>query len=162
MTHDVPIRVDHVGVAVESIDGAEPVLYALGCRKLIEESVEGRFRWAQYDFGQRASRLELIAPEVADSFLTDYLDEHGPGLHHVTLEVADIDAVIDALDATQVDGKSLDVVEYQAYEDWTEAFVSPSNPTGALFQLFEYHEGYAAGRPDPDRLFVDGERLTTG
>jgi methylmalonyl-CoA/ethylmalonyl-CoA epimerase len=154
MAHDTPTRVDHVGIAVESIDAAEPVLFALGCRKPIEESVEDRFRWAQYDFGREASRIELVAPEAEDTFLTDFLDDHGPGLHHVTLEVADIDAVVAALEAA-----GLRVVDRREYEDWTEAFVSPANPTGALFQLFEYHEGYAEGRPPADRLYVDGERL---
>jgi len=153
-SHDTPVRVDHAGIAVESIEAAEPVLFALGCRKLIEESVEGRFRWAQYDFGGDASRLELIAPEAAGSFLTEYLDEHGPGLHHVTLEVADIDAVVAALSAAD-----LQVVEYEAFPDWTEAFVSPANPTGTLFQLMEYHDSYDEGRPPADALFVDGTRL---
>ena len=154
MAHETPIRVDHVGIAVESIDDAEPVLLAFGCQKLIEESVEGRFRWAQYDFGRSASRLELIAPEAEDTFLTTYLHDHGPGLHHVTLEVAAIDAVTAA-----VEEAGLDIVEYREYDDWTEAFVPPSNPTGALFQLFEYHDTYGGGRPEPERLYVDGERL---
>jgi methylmalonyl-CoA/ethylmalonyl-CoA epimerase len=149
MSHETPIR------AVADIAAAEPVLFTLGCRKLIEESVAGRFRWAQYDFGRDGSRLELIAPEAPDSFLTDYLDDHGPGLHHVTLEVADVDAVAAALEA---DGYR--VVEYREYDDWTEALLPPSNPTGALFQLFEYHASYDAGRPPADRLFVDGRRLT--
>ena len=130
------------------------MLFALGCRKLIEESVEGRFRWAQYDFGRDASRLELIAPEIEGTFLTAYLNENGPGLHHVTLEVADIDSV-----AATVEEAGLDVVEYREYEDWTEAFIPPSNPTGVLFQLFEYHDGYAEGRPPREKLYVDGERL---
>lgn len=153
--HDTPIRVDHAGIAVESIDDAEPVLFALGCRKLIEESVEDRFRWAQYDFGGDASRLELIAPEAAESFLTEYLGEYGPGIHHVTLEVADIDAVVDALSAAD-----LTVVEYEEFPDWTEAFVSPANPTGTLFQLMEYHDSYDEGRPPAEALYVDGTRLT--
>jgi len=156
VTHDTPIRVDHVGIAVESVENAEPVLFALGCRKLVDETVAG-FRWAQYDFGRDASRLELIAPEAGDTFLTDFLDDRGPGLHHVTLEVADIGAVVDTLEATD-----LRVVDYQDMGDWTEAFVSPDNPTGTLFQLFEYHDGYAENRPPADRLFVDGDRLTAG
>ena len=155
MAHGTSVRVDHTGIAVESIEAAEPVVLAFGCRKLIEETVEGRFRWAQYDFGRSASRLELIAPEAEDSFLTRFLDEEGPGLHHVTLEVADIDTVADAVEAA-----GFDIVEYCEYDDWTEAFVSPSNPTGALFQLFEYHDSYGEGRPDPDRLYLDGTRLS--
>jgi methylmalonyl-CoA/ethylmalonyl-CoA epimerase len=154
MTHETPIRVDHVGIAVESIEAAEPVLFALGCRKLVNETLAG-FRWAQYDFEQQASRLELIAPVAGDTFLTDFLDDHGPGLHHVTLEVADIDAVVDALEAA-----GLRVVDYHDMGDWTEAFVSPANPTGTLFQLFEFHDSYGEGRPAPGKLYVDGERLT--
>jgi methylmalonyl-CoA/ethylmalonyl-CoA epimerase len=155
MAHDTPIRVDHVGIAVHDVAGAESVLSALGCRKLIDETVEDRFRWAQYDFGRDASRLELIAPVAEDTFLTEFLDDHGPGLHHVTLEVADVDAVMEAVEAA-----GLSVVGYREYDGWTEAFVSPSNPTGALFQLFEYHEGYGEGRPAAEKLYVDGQRLT--
>lgn len=154
MPRECPIRLDHAGIAVRSIADAEPVLFALGCEKRIDESVEGRFRWAQYDFGLQASRIELIAPESADTFLTAYLDEHGPGLHHLTLEVADIDAIIAAVEATE-----LSVVEYESYDDWTEAFISPDNPTGTLFQLMEYHESYDEGRPPPSALYVDGDRL---
>ncbi|MUV48536.1 VOC family protein [Haloarcula sp. CBA1122] len=154
MSQETPIRVDHIGIAVEDISDAEPFLFALGCRKLIEESVEGRFRWAQYDFERDASRLELIAPEAPDTFLTSYLDDHGPGLHHVTLEVAAIDAMKAVLERN-----GYSVVEYREYQDWTEAFVPPSNPTGALFQLFEYHDSYDAERPPAEKLYVDGSRL---
>jgi len=155
MSNHPAVRVDHTGIAVGSIENAEAVLLAFGCRKLIEESVEGRFRWAQYDFGRGASRLELIAPEAEDTFLTKYLAEHGPGLHHITLEVADIDAV-----AATIETAGLNVVEYREYDDWTEAFVPPSNPTGALFQLFEYHDIYDTGRPAKEKLYVGGERLS--
>lgn len=153
MTHDTPIRVDHVGIAVHSISDAEPVLSALGCEKLTEEAVGGRFRWAYYRLGD-ASRLELIEPITEESFLTDFLDRHGPGLHHVTLEVADIDAVIDGLEAS-----GLRVVDYTEFADWTEAFVSPKNPTGALFQLMEYHAGYAESRPADAELYIGGHPL---
>lgn len=153
MVHDIPIRVDHIGIAVESVDDAEPVLFALGCEKLHIDDVEGRFRWAYYRLGN-GSRLELIEPVAEESFLTDYLDREGPGLHHVTLEVADIDAVIDVLEA-----EGLRVVDYEEFEAWTEAFVSPKNPTGVLFQLMEYHEEYAASHDAGERLFVGGEPL---
>lgn len=153
MAHDIPIRVDHVGIAVESITTAEPVLTTLGCEKLVEETVENRFRWAYYQLGG-ASRLELIEPTSAESFLTDFLDRYGPGLHHITLEVADIESVIEEIEAT-----GLRVVEYEEYDDWTEAFVSPENPTGALFQLMEYHESYAENHPSDAAMYIDGQRL---
>ena len=148
-----PARVDHVGIAVTDIDDAEATLFALGCERVYRETVEDRtFEWATYVLGD-ASRLELIAPVDGESFLTDYLDEHGPGLHHVTLEVVDIDAAIDALE-----GEGERVVGYAVEDGWTEAFVSPQNPTGALFQLMEYHDDYSDKGAD-DALFVRGDPL---
>ncbi|SFB67664.1 methylmalonyl-CoA/ethylmalonyl-CoA epimerase [Halobiforma haloterrestris] len=148
-------RVDHVGIAVESIDDAEPILFALGCEKIHEEGSEyGSFTWATYVLGD-ASRLELVAPEDgSESFLTGFLEDHGPGLHHVTLEVADLEAAVEALS-----DRGVSVVDRAEFDGWGEAFVSPENPTGTLFQLMEYYDGYAAEREAGKRLFVDGEPL---
>jgi len=161
--HDVPVRVDHVGIAVHSVEAAEPVLSALGCIRHSDEAVtsdgsvpydeadqDARFRWTYYRIGD-ASRVELIEPIAADTFLTDFLDRHGPGFHHVTLEVGDLDRLVEHLEAAGVT-----VVDRQAYEGWTEAFVSPRNPTGALFQLMEYHDDDADDGCSPETLFVNG------
>ncbi|WP_293032306.1 VOC family protein [Natronococcus sp.] len=149
------VRVDHVGIAVESINDAESLLFALGCEKIHQERSEyGSFTWATYVLGG-ASRLELIAPEDgSESFLTEFLERNGPGLHHVTLEVADLDRAVAALEQ-----RGVAVVDRAEFEHWREAFLPPSNPTGALFQLMEYHDGYAEERKAGDRLFVDGGRL---
>lgn len=148
-----PVRVDHVGIAVEDVADAERTLFALGCERVHRETVEdGSFEWATYVLGD-ASRLECIAPVEGESFLTAFLDDHGPGLHHVTLEVVDVYAAVVALEAA---GER--VVGYSVEDGWTEAFVSPQNPTGVLFQLMEYHDDYGDRGPD-DALFVRGERL---
>ncbi|WP_440764105.1 VOC family protein [Natronorubrum sp. DTA7] len=149
------MRVDHVGIAVESIEDAEALLFVLGCEKIHEEASEyGQFTWATYVLGD-ASRLELIAPEDgSESFLTEFLERQGPGLHHVTLEVADLERAVDVLEAHDVP-----VADHAEFEHWGEAFVPPSNPTGALLQLMEYDDGYADHREAGTRLFVRGEPL---
>ncbi|ARS89540.1 VOC family protein [Natrarchaeobaculum aegyptiacum] len=153
-SHDVPIRVDHVGIAVESVADAEPVLAALGCEKIVDDVVEDRFRWVYYELGN-ASRIELIEPVAEESFLTTYLEEHGPGLHHVTLEVGDIEAVMEVLEA-----KGITVVDYAEYEGWNEAFVSPRNATGTLFQLMEYADEYPESQGlSGEELYVGGSRV---
>ena len=102
-----------------------------------------------------ASRIELIAPnEGSESFLTAYLDEHGPGLHHVTIEVANLDEATATLEAAGVR-----VVDRADLNDYSEAFLSPRNPTGSLLQLMEYHETYATRRESTEGLFVGGEPL---
>jgi methylmalonyl-CoA/ethylmalonyl-CoA epimerase len=150
------IRVDHVGIAVHSVADAEPLLELLGAEKLVHEAdPTGAFRWAYYLLGD-ASRVELVEPiDGEDSFLTSFLEDSGPGMHHVTLEVADMDAAVEALES-----EGVRVVDRTDYEGWSEAFVSPGNPTGVLFQLMEYHEPFEEGRPDPERLYLGGERLS--
>lgn len=156
MTSTPEVRVDHVGIAVESVADAEPLLELLGAEKVVhEDDPTGAFRWAYYLLGD-ASRVELIEPvDGEESFLTEFLDANGPGMHHVTLEVADMDAAVEALESGGVR-----VVDRVEYDGWTEAFVSPRNPTGVLFQLMEYHEPFEEGRPDAETLYLHGERLS--
>lgn len=152
--HETAIRVDHVGIAVEDVEAAEPVLEALGCAKGSDETgPDGSYRWVTYHLGD-ASRLELVTPRTDDSFIRAFLDENGPGLHHVTLEVADIDAVVAGIEEA-----GIPVVDRASHDGYAEAFVSPRNPTGALFQLMEYHDDYAARYGDPERLFIGGARV---
>lgn len=146
-------RVDHVGIAVHDIDDAEPLLELLGCEKL-EEKVDEEvgYTWAYYALGD-ASRLELIEPLPGrESFLTDYLEAKGPGLHHVTLEVDDLDAMVARLEAGGVR-----VVDRADRDGYSEAFVSPRE-TGALLQLMEYGHEYAEAYGAD--MFVGGGRLS--
>jgi methylmalonyl-CoA/ethylmalonyl-CoA epimerase len=51
------------------------------------------------------------------------------------------------------------VIDRAEFDTWTEAFVSPRNPTGALFQLMEYHDDYHENRLPPRELFINGRRV---
>ena len=152
----IDARVDHVGIAVESIADAEPLLELLGAEKLVHEPDHQQgFTWAYYELGG-ASRLELIEPiEGEESFLTGYLDREGPGLHHVTIEVADVDAAVETLEAGGVT-----VIDHAEREGYTEAFVPPGEANGVLYQLMEYHPGYAEEHGDGS--LVGGAPLWAG
>lgn len=75
--------------------------------------------------------MELVTPTGEEGLIAEFLDRYGPGLHHVTLEVADIDAVIAAVEAAGVD-----VVDYAEHGDYTEAFVSPRNSLARTDRFF--------------------------
>jgi catechol 2,3-dioxygenase-like lactoylglutathione lyase family enzyme len=40
------------------------------------------------------TQLELIAPVSGESIYTEYLDRSGPGLHHICVEVDDVEAAL--------------------------------------------------------------------
>lgn len=157
MGNETPeLRVDHVGIAVQEPDTLESLLRLLGARKLADEPAGG-YRWIYYELGD-ASRIELITPTEDDNFLTEYLEENGPGLHHVTLEVGDIDAVVELLDENGVR-----VVDRADRKEYKEAFISPRSTDGVLFQLMEYGENYVEeyGEPGVDEdLVIAGRALS--
>ena len=150
MTHGTPIRVEHTGIAVADFEAAETVLEVLGARQYVDDTgPDDGFRWAGYVIGD-ASRLELVTPLDDDNFIQTFLDRHGPGLHHVTFEVADMDAVVDACEAN-----GFAVVDRAQYDTYEEAFLSPANPTSVLFQFMRYRDGYAEKYDSPD-TYVNG------
>ena len=104
-----PKRVDHVCMAVWKIDDQLPFF-----TELFGWKEAGRFRNEEAGFagvvldvpgadGQRQMQWELLEPIGEDSFIAKFLRERGPGLHHVTLEVADADKAAAAMRARGIE-----------------------------------------------------------
>ena len=85
-------RIDHLGIAVESIAEARGFYEALGLHVLHEETVEHEgVRVAMLPVGE--SRVELLEPLGPETVVGRFLSKRGPGLHHVAVHVDDIEAV---------------------------------------------------------------------
>jgi len=91
-------KIDHLGIAVESIAAARSFYEALGLSVAQEETVEHeQVRTAMIPVGE--SRIELLEPLQGDSVIGRFLQKRGPGLHHVALHVDDIAAALASLKA---------------------------------------------------------------
>lgn len=127
-----PRSIHHVGVVVRSIDDAFR-LYRdmLGMRLLKEETVEDQgVRAALLDLGN--TFLELLEPTIPDTGIARYLEKRGEGLHHVCLEVDDIQAALQRLKA---DGVPLVDETPRDGLTGTIAFLHPSALHGVLVEL---------------------------
>ena len=101
MSTGVGIRIDHLGIAVESIAAARGFYEALGLSVLHEETVEHEgVRVAMLPLGE--SRVELLEPLGLETVVGRFLSKRGPGLHHVAVHVDDIEAVWKELHARGV------------------------------------------------------------
>ena len=128
-------RIHHLGVAVRSIDAAlELYRDALGLEVAHEEVVAAeKVKVAMLPAG--GPRIELLEPTEAGSVLGRYLEKHGEGLHHVALEVDDLDAVVRALL-----GRGARLVDPQpriGAEGYRYVFVHPASAGGVLLELVE-------------------------
>ena len=80
------------------------------------------------------ARLELIQPITTDSGVAKYLRKRGPGLHHICLQVQDIDAKI----AELLDKGCQMINETPRQRDGRRyAFVHPKSAGGLLLELYE-------------------------
>lgn len=85
---------DHVAIAVKDLDRAiELYRQAFGLElEEVEEIPEQQVRTAI--FGRGMGRIELICPTSSDTGVARFLEKRGEGLHHICLEVDDIDAAM--------------------------------------------------------------------
>ena len=76
--------IEHIGIAVRSIEEARGFYEALGLAvDSIEEVPRGGVRVALIPCGE--TRIELLEPTSPDSPIAKFLEKRGPGIHHVCL-----------------------------------------------------------------------------
>jgi len=91
-------KLEHVGIAVRSLDEALPVWRALGLEETRREDVPGqKVRTAFLPAGEPS--IELLEPTSADSPIAGFLAKRGPGIHHLCFAVENLDAMLEALAA---------------------------------------------------------------
>jgi methylmalonyl-CoA/ethylmalonyl-CoA epimerase len=94
-------RIDHLGIAVKSIETARKLYESLGLRVEHEETVAGeQVHTAMIPVGE--SRIELLEAASADSVIGRFITKRGEGLHHVAVHVDDIAARLEQLKANGV------------------------------------------------------------
>jgi methylmalonyl-CoA/ethylmalonyl-CoA epimerase len=134
---------DHVALGAHDMDAvAERFSRELGGREV------ARFREPSWDGLQLAFaggiRLEVLQPlaEPRDDFLQRFLDHTGPGPHHVTFKVPDIEAILTELAAMSIEPVKVDLSD----PIWKEAFLHPRLGLGTVVQLAEVGGVWSAER----------------
>lgn len=128
-------RVDHLGIAVEELDGAvenyrESFEMTLVHREVLaEQGVEAAL------MASGESRIELLAPLGADTPVGRFLARRGPGIHHIAYRVGDIDATLAQL--SERDVELIDSAARRGLHDSRVAFVHPHATGGVLTELVE-------------------------
>lgn len=90
-------KIDHIGVAVKALETSLPFwAEALGLDVSRIETVESESVKVAFLRVGNAS-IELLEPTDASSVVRTHLDKRGEGIHHLTLEVGDLPAMLERL-----------------------------------------------------------------
>ena len=129
---------DHVGIAVQDIDKSLAFFRdALGLDVEVPEDVASqRVRAHFIPVGE--SSIELLEATATDSAIAKYVEKRGPGLHHITLRVDDIRAVLEQLKTRGV--RLVDQQPRPGAEGSLVAFIHPSAAHGVLVELKQVDE----------------------
>ena len=130
-----PVKINHVAIVVEDMDSALKFWEeALGLTlKHTECSEEEQSKLAFLSVGESA--LELIEPTTTDSGVAKYLAKKGAGMHHMCMEVENIEAAM-----SQLLDYNIELINEspRLRPDGTRyAFVHPRSTGGVLLELYE-------------------------
>lgn len=127
-------RIDHVGIAVQSIDEALKLYEKLGLEvEGLEDVPSEGVRVAMIRCGE--SRIELLEATTDDSPIARFLAKRGGGVHHICLATTDVRADQASLEAAGV--QLLRPAPTRGAGGCWVQFIHPKSAAGVLVELSE-------------------------
>jgi methylmalonyl-CoA epimerase len=127
-------KIDHIAIAVSSIDDALKVFGEVFGLKAehIEEIPDQKVKAATVRIGD--VNIEFIEPTDPESGVAKFVEKKGEGIHHIAVEVADIDAELKALE-----NRGVALIDKQARKGLAGkiAFLHPKSTKGVLMELVQ-------------------------
>ena len=129
------LGIEHIGLAVNSIDTAAPFwrdILHLPHRRSEEVKRQG----VMTDIYDTSSgKIELLEGTGPDSPITKFLEKRGSGIHHICLEVEDIESALAELKENNIKIVN-DEISIGA-EGYKIIFIHPKSTGGVLVELAE-------------------------
>ncbi len=129
------MKISHLGIATKGIDEALKFWQdALGLENVHAETVEDqKVRVAMLPIGE--TRIELLEATSDDSPIAKFLEKRGGGIHHIAVEVENIEQSLAKLKANGA--RLIDEQPRAGAEGCLVAFVHPSSTGGVLLELIQ-------------------------
>ncbi|WP_165146372.1 methylmalonyl-CoA epimerase [Marinitoga sp. 38H-ov] len=129
-------KIDHIGIAVRSIENALKLYNdLLGLEITGEEILEDRgLKVAFIKVGD--TRIELLEPLHEKSEISSFLEKKGEGMHHIAYEVDDVKSMIEK--AKSLELKPLSDEPKDGAHNTKVVFLHPKTTNGVLVELVEH------------------------
>ncbi len=126
-------KVDHIGIAVRSLEESIPLYEkALGLKMLKTEEVESqKVRTAFFEAGE--THIELLEPTADDSPIAIFLEKKGEGIHHIAFGSDDILGQLSQ--ASEAGLKLIHETPIEGAGGKQVAFLHPKSTRGVLTEI---------------------------
>ena len=128
------MNLDHIAIAVNDIKQSSK-LYGflqpdnIAFKSFISEDV----KIAMLNFGN--IKIELLEPLSDNSTIKKFLNNNGPGLHHIAFSVSNLNKYVDL--AKEKNFKIIDSISDLDHENNRMIFLHPKSFNGVLIELIE-------------------------
>jgi len=130
-------RIDHVAIAVRDAEQAAEqyakLLNAVHIRTEVLREKAGMVKVAYMQIGENV--LSLVQSLEPDGFINQHIDRHGEGLHHLGLEVDDLDEFV-----REVEGKGFRIPLRDEFSNRSEVVLRPRDASGVVLQVLEWKD----------------------
>ena len=149
-------RIDHVAIAVKDADQATRqfvmLLNAIPIRTIILKEKAGPAKVSYIRIGENV--ISLVQSMDADGFINQHIARHGEGLHHLGLEVDNLEEFI-----TEVEGKGFKIPLRDEFSNRSELVLRPGDAAGVVLQIMEWKGGSDVTLEDRIKRILDLENL---
>lgn len=126
-------KINHIGLAVEVLEPVRDMYTEMLGLDLDHEEMLGELKIAFVPVGE--TNLELVQSTDPDGVMAKYVSKKGEGIHHIALEVEDIDSAVEELLAKGM--QMIDKKPRQGAHGATIAFLHPKATHGVMIELVE-------------------------
>ena len=126
-------KIAHIGVGVKDTDTSKTLFQEMLSLAVSHEERQGELKIAFVPVGETS--LELVQSTDPDGVMNKFIEKRGEGIHHIALEVEDIDQAIEELKA-----KGVPLIDQQARPGAHQtrvAFLHPKGTNGILIELVQ-------------------------
>ncbi len=149
-------RIDHLSIAVKDVDAAraqyEHLLNAKHIRTYTLKEKVGTIKVAYMQLGENV--LSLIQSVEEDGFVNKHIEKHGEGMHHLGLEVDDLEEFV-----RETEEKGYKIPLRDEFSNRSEIVLRPKDSLGVVLQVLEWKEGSDATIEDRIKRIVDLENI---
>ena len=128
-------KISHIGIAVENLEAAKAFFERHFSLPTTQKESFGELRFSFVPFEGEGTRLELLQSTTEDGTMAKFIAKRGPGIHHIAIEVDDIQAELDRLQAEGI--QLINAKPYRNAHQELVAFLHPKSTNGILIELIQ-------------------------